>query len=95
MNPIFSAALELQAVCQQKRWKFCFIGGIAVQRWSEPRLTLDADLTLLTGYGKEEKYIDQLIDRFALRRPDAVEFAIRHRVLLLRIKPSKKPPKNP
>jgi hypothetical protein len=83
MNPVFSAALELQAACQKRKWKFCFIGGIAVQRWSEPRLTLDADLTLLTGYGREEEYIAPLMEIFAPRRADAAEFAIRNRVLLL------------
>jgi hypothetical protein len=32
-NPIFEAALEIQTFCQQGAWQFCFIGGIAVQRW--------------------------------------------------------------
>ncbi len=39
MNPIFAAALEVQAFCRARRWKFCFIGALAVQRWGEPRLT--------------------------------------------------------
>ncbi len=43
MNPIFAAALEAESFCRAKGWKFCFIGALAVQRWGEPRLTLDVD----------------------------------------------------
>ena len=31
------------------------MGGVALQRWGEPRLTQDVDLTLLTGFGDEEQ----------------------------------------
>lgn len=47
MNPIFAAALEVQAFCRERGWRFCFIGGLTVQRWGEPRLTQDVDMTLL------------------------------------------------
>ncbi len=83
MNPIFSAALEIQSFCEQRAWRFCFIGAVAVQRWGQQRLTLDVDLTLLTGFGTEEPFVDQLLGRFPARRPDAREFALRYRVLLL------------
>ena len=84
MNNVIAAALELQAVCQKHGWRFCFIGGIAVQRWSEPRFTNDADLTLLTGFGSEDAFIRPLLEVFVPRRPDAAEFALRSRVLLLK-----------
>jgi Nucleotidyl transferase AbiEii toxin, Type IV TA system len=84
VNPIFAAALEAQDLCRAKRWAFCFIGAVAVQRWGEPRLTQDVDLTVVTGFGAEEPYVDTLLDRFAGRRADAREFALRHRVVLLR-----------
>ena len=83
MNPIFAAALELQDFCARHAWRFCFIGGIAVQRWSEPRLTQDVELSLLTGFGSEARYVDLLLGSFSGRRPDAREFALKHRVLLL------------
>jgi Nucleotidyl transferase AbiEii toxin, Type IV TA system len=83
MNPIFAAALEVQAFCRARGWRFCFIGGVAVQRWGEPRLTQDVDLTLLTGFGTEQTFVDALLERFAARRADAREFALRHRVLLV------------
>ncbi len=83
MNPIFAAALELQGFCSRQAWRFCFIGGVAVQRWGEPRLTQDVDLSLLTGFGGEERYVGLLLGSFAGRRSDAREFALKHRVLLL------------
>ena len=49
MKPIFSASLEIQEFCHRRAWRFCFIGGIAVQHWGEARLTRDADLTVFTG----------------------------------------------
>ncbi len=58
---VLEAAGEVQQFCQEQNWQFCFIGGIAVQRWGEPRLTQDADLTLLTGFGNEEKFTDTLL----------------------------------
>ncbi len=54
MNAIFTAAKEVCDFMKARRWKFCVIGGLAVQRWGEPRLTQDADLTLLTGFEHEE-----------------------------------------
>jgi len=84
MNELFTAALELQQFCDQRHWQFCFIGGVAVQRWGEPRFTGDADMTLLTGFGEEEGFATDLLKHFTPRRPDALEFALSHRVLLLR-----------
>jgi len=56
---VLTAAGEIQQFCQQRDWRFCFIGGVAVQRWGQPRLTQDVDLTLLTGFGGEEKFTDE------------------------------------
>lgn len=83
MNPIFAAAVEIQDFCGAREWRFCFIGGLAVQRWGEPRLTLDADLTLVTGFGGEDRFVDELLGAFVGRRTDTREFALRYRVLLL------------
>jgi hypothetical protein len=83
VNPIFAAALEMQEFCERQRWRFCFIGALAVQRWGEPRLTLDVDLTVLSGFGAEEHYVDALLERFRARREDVRDFALQHRVVLL------------
>ena len=84
LQAVFQAAEEVQAFCTKQGWRFCFIGGLALQRWGEPRLTQDADLTLLTGFGAEESFADRLLAHFAGRRVDTREFALRHRVLLIK-----------
>jgi len=83
MNPVFEAALEVQRFMQERHWRFCIIGGVALQRWGEPRATVDVDLSLLTGFGGEEAFVTELLSHFRPRRPDAAEFALRARVLLL------------
>jgi hypothetical protein len=84
MTPLLQAAADLQSVCDAHQWRYCFIGGLAVLRWGEPRETVDVDLTLLTGFAKEAEYVDVLLRHFEPRRPDAAAFARTARVLLLR-----------
>ena len=84
MTALIQAAAGLQAVCEANRWRFCFIGGLAVQRWGEPRETVDVDLTLLTGFGDEAGFISVLMNAFEPRIDDAANFARVNRVLLLR-----------
>lgn len=76
-------ASRLQKFLDRQGWRSCIIGGIAVQRWGEPRLTRDVDVTLLTGLGGEEKYVDVILRRYAPRVEGAREFALKHRVMLL------------
>ncbi|MGH9380366.1 MAG: hypothetical protein ACRD2Z_07115, partial [Thermoanaerobaculia bacterium] len=84
MTGVISAAAELQALCIAQQWRFCFIGGLAVLRWGEPRETVDVDATLLTGFGREDPFIETLLERYEARVDEAAEFARTHRVLLLR-----------
>ena len=83
MIGLFQVAEEIQSLCFQQSWQFCFVGGLALQRWGEPRVTGDVDLTLLTGFGDEEYYIEELLRHFTPRIADAKEFALDNRVLLL------------
>jgi hypothetical protein len=83
VSPILEAALEIQGFCRSRTWRFCFIGGIVVPRWGEPRTTADADLTLLTGFGSEEAFVDTLLGSFAPRRSDARRLALERRVVLI------------
>lgn len=83
MNPLFRAAAEVQAFFAERDWRFCIIGGLAVQRWGNPRSTQDVDLTLLTGFGGEELFIDEILGVFRARLGDAREFALKRRVLLI------------
>ncbi len=78
------AAAEVEAFCRSRGWKFCFIGGIAVQRWGMPRFTQDVDLTLFTGFGNESQFVDDLLSQFHARMRNARQFAIDRRVLLAR-----------
>jgi len=45
---------------------------------------VDADLTLLAGFGNETPFINTLLQPFYGRIPDAAQFAQERRVLLLR-----------
>ncbi len=82
LEKLLLAAAELQSALHHRGWRYCFIGGVAVQRWGNPRFTQDIDLTLLTGFGNEEKFVDALLTELLPRRPDAREFALTRRVLL-------------
>lgn len=84
MNAVFAAALELQSFCRNRGWQSCVIGGLAVLRWGRPRTTQDVDLSLLTGFGRESAFIGPLLQSFPPRVSGAAQFAIDHRVLLLR-----------
>lgn len=83
MIPLLKVALELQNFFEDRDWRFCFIGGLAVQRWGEPRLTVDIDCTLFTGLFEEQSYIDETLKSYSARYENAVEFALKRRVLLL------------
>ncbi len=83
MNPLFKAAREIQEFMQARDWRFCFIGGLAVIRWGEIRATQDIDATLLTGFGGEQRYVDELLQHFDARIADAEVFAMENRVALI------------
>jgi hypothetical protein len=79
---LLAAALEVQRFFKRRKWRFCIIGGLAVLRWGEPRATQDVDLSLLTGFRGEEKFVDAILDHFAPRGTDARQFALTSRVVL-------------
>ena len=83
MKGLLHAAGQLQTFFLDHEWPFCFIGGLAVLRWGEPRLTQDIDVSLLTGFGRERQFASILVERYRTRIADAVEFAAKRRVLLL------------
>jgi hypothetical protein len=83
MKSLFAAAADLEAFLIEQGWRYCFIGGIALQRWGQPRLTNDIDLTILAGFGNETVYVDAMLKRYEARVSGSREFALKHRVLLL------------
>lgn len=56
MNEVIRAAADLRDVCETRRWRYCFIGGLAVLRWGEPRETVDITLG---GLPFEESVVDR------------------------------------
>jgi hypothetical protein len=68
---VMAAAAEVEAFCRGHGRRFCFIGGIAVQRWGMPNFTQDVDLTLLTGFKSQENFIDPVLQQFPGRRRHA------------------------
>jgi len=84
MSALFDAARDLQTFLESRGWRFCFIGGLAVLRWGEPRFTRDVDVTLLCPFGQEDGVSAPLLDSGYLGRiSDVREFARQNRVLLL------------
>ncbi len=86
MVELFRAAVRLEKTLTALKLPFCFIGGIAVQRWGEPRATRDLDLSLLCGFGAEATTIDALFKILAPRIAHARRFALENRVVLMRTK---------
>jgi hypothetical protein len=84
MADLLDAALEIDRFCRERAWPFCLIGGLALLRWGEPRATLDVDVSLLTGFGGEEKFVDELLQRFSLDPRMSRREAIDHRVVPVR-----------
>lgn len=83
MHRVFLAALELQAALEEIGLPYCFIGGLALQRWGEIRFTQDADATVLSAFEHDDEVVERLFARYKSRRSDGPAFALRHRVLLL------------
>ena len=83
MNGILDAAADVDVRLRQTGVRYCMIGGIALQRWGQPRMTLDVDVAVMTQFGNETPVIEQLLRWFRPRISDAAEFALQSRVLLL------------
>ena len=83
LAPQSSAAAEAFAALEGIGRPGCLIGGLALQRWGEPRMTQDADLTVLAPFGTEEAVVDALLQHFPARIPTARQHALDYRVLLL------------
>lgn len=78
-----AAASDILRFLDRKGVRACVIGGLAVQRWGEPRATQDVALTILAPFGEEAGPLDLLLARYRAREPDAREFALQYRVLKL------------
>lgn len=85
MNGQFEAAWQLDRFLTEREIPYAIIGGLAVQRWGRPRLTVDVDLTALVPLGEEEAVVRELLETFQARLSDALELALKRRILPLRV----------
>lgn len=83
---LIEAAMDVQRVLTGAGIPSCVIGGLAVQRWGEPRATQDVDVSVLAPVGEERRPLELLLGLFVARRPDALAFALTNRVLLIEAK---------
>lgn len=72
-EPDPQAAAEIDCFCTERGLQFCIIGGHAVLRWGQPRLTRDVDLTIVAGFGTEQSVIDPLLEQFDMRLDDGAQ----------------------
>lgn len=84
MHRVFTAALELQGALEELACPFCFIDGLALQRWGELRFTQDADATVVNAVERDERVAEFLLSRFTSRQADGLAFALQYRVVLMR-----------
>jgi len=84
LGPVLDAALAAQAACERVNLEFCVIGGVALQRWGEPRFTADVDLSVLVELGHEDAVTIALLEQLEARVENPLDFARRTRVVLLK-----------
>ncbi len=73
-------AVAVEAVCAALGRPYCFIGGVALLCWSEPRVTKDLDLSVFCGFGGERAVVAQLLGNFRSRVANPETFALQNRV---------------
>jgi hypothetical protein len=84
VNAVLKAAVEVNDKLISLGYRFCIIGGLALQRWGEPRMTIDIDVTVLSGFGNESAVVEKLLLEFTARIDDVVGFAQQNRIALLK-----------
>lgn len=81
MNRQFETAWRLHTFLCARGIPYAIIGGIAAQRWGQPRLTRDVDVTILLPPEGEEAALREIVAAFPARIDNPVAFALEHRVL--------------
>lgn len=82
-SSLWEAAVELQEFLRSKEMRNTIIGGLAVNRWGEPRSTLDVDACLIVGFGNETSAAATILEMFRSRVDNPLEFALRARIVLV------------
>ena len=66
-NNILHLACQLGKAFEARQLPYCWIGGVAVQRWAKPRQTTDVDAMIFTGFGTEKSICKQLLSIYPSR----------------------------
>ena len=82
-NNILEVAVELCRRLGDLEFRYCVIGGVANQRWGEPRQTVDVDATIYLQFGDEQEVVEQLLLIYAARIDTPIPFAMQNRIVLL------------
>jgi predicted nucleotidyltransferase len=84
MDLRFEAAWEVHQFLNKHRIPYVIIGGIAIQKWGDPRFTKDVDMTIATSLTESTASLVRLITtRFPSRITDAQAFVRRSRMILV------------
>ena len=89
LAPLLSALHDLVAWLQAKKVPGVVIGGVAASLLGRPRVTRDVDVVVILDQQDWNEFLTAGTRfGFVARRPDALKFAQRTRVLLVHHKPS-------
>jgi len=83
VKALVAVAFRVQTALDAAGVPNCVIGGLAVARWGEARLTKDVDVSAFTGIGGETRAIDCVLRICKGRTSDPRAFALRHRTLVV------------
>lgn len=83
LGELITAAASVQDALDSAGIPNCVIGGLAVARWGEARLTKDVDFAAFSGIGGESRVIDCVLPVCHARVDDPRAFAMRHRTLVV------------
>lgn len=79
---LFSVAAKLQTDLIKQDIRFCFIGGLPLQRWGETRFTNDIDLTVICDLGQERLMLEKLRRIVPSRTDDTEQLVLLGRMYL-------------
>lgn len=89
MDSKFGSSNILKLACQvglafeERGFPYCWIGGVAVQRWAKPRQTVDVDAMIFAGFGDEKSICTQLLKIYPSRVEQPLQLAVEGRIVLL------------
>ncbi|MCL4466228.1 MAG: nucleotidyl transferase AbiEii/AbiGii toxin family protein [Chloroflexi bacterium] len=84
MNPQLEAAWQVHEFLTAQNLRYVVIGGIALQKWGEPRFTRDVDITVESSVSDPPRLVRLITEQFGSRTQDPVAFARRTRMILIK-----------